>query len=93
MSEDDFIEYANQCVKGAFEKYRDLFHSDANLAHTRADIQACKVFDVLYLQTGPSHEYLECMVNELANFGYPEFNDEFLQCMKDKIPLVLKVVT
>jgi len=26
-------------------------------------------------------------------YGYPEFNDEFLQCMKDEIPLVSKLVT
>ena len=93
LSEDDFIEYAKECVKDAFIKYRSLFATDANLARTRAAFRACKVFDVLHLKTGPSHESLERMVDELANFGYPEFNDEFLQCMKDEIPLVLKLVT
>ena len=91
--EDDFIEYAKECVNGAFFKYRDLFASHANLARTWAAFQACKVFDVLYLKTGPAHESLEHMVDELANSGYPEFNYEFLQCMKGEIPLVLKVVT
>ena len=41
---------------------------------------------MLYLKTEPSYESLERMVNELANFGYPEFNTE------GKIPLVLKLV-
>lgn len=56
FTETDFIEYAKKCVAGAREKYQSLFSDDTNLARLKKAYRACKVFDVLYLRSGPSVE-------------------------------------
>ena len=92
LTEEDFIEYAKKCTRGAFLKYKKLFEDDQTLVRIRKANRACKVFDVLFLRSGPSVDTLNRLIDELAHFEFKEFNEEFLQKMKDEVPKLLKLV-
>ena len=92
LTEDDFVNYAKSCVKGAFDKYRELFSEDEDLVRVRKAFRACKVFDILFLRSGPSIESLERMIDELVHFELEELDDDFLKSLKKEIPKLLKLV-
>ena len=89
ITEDDFVQYAREKMKPAFDKYESLFENDQDLKRCRKAFLACKLFDVLYLRSGPSHESLGCMIDDLKCFDFVEFDENFLTQMKREIPELL----
>lgn len=89
ITEDDFVDYAKKCVNASFEKYSRLFTGDPNLSRVRKALLACKIFDILYLRSGPSHDECHRMIDELVNFCFAEFDDDFIQGLKDEVPDLL----
>ena len=58
----------------------------------RRAYRACKLFDVMYLQTNLSHDQLCRMIDELCHFGFEEFTPGFLAELKEEIPALLELV-
>jgi hypothetical protein len=95
LTEEDFIGYAKKCVQPAFDKYNNLFlfAGDAALAQAKKAFQACKLFDVLHLKSGPSHKSLFRLIDDLIHFDFPEFDEEFRDQMKEEVPELLNLAT
>jgi len=89
ITEDDFVEYCKSVTQGAFLKYLKLFDEDRELIRVRKAFRACQVFDILYLHTDPSTETLGRMLDELINFGFPEFDEAFIAGMKNELNQLL----
>lgn len=92
ITEKDFMEHAKKCVEASIRKYKRLFENDTRLRDLRRAYRACKLFDVLYLQTNPSHDQLRRMIDELCHFGFKEFTPTFLAELKNEIPALLDLV-
>ena len=92
LTEEDFIEHAKACGKGAYDKYTQLFSDDQALARARKAFRACQVFDVLYLRSGPSIERLYRLIDELIHFDFSEFDEGFRNNMKKEVPALIKLV-
>jgi hypothetical protein len=93
LTEEDFISYAKKCVQPAFDKYTSLFTEDAALARAKKAFCACKLFDVLYLRSGPSIESLNRLIDDLVHFDFPEFDDNFREKLKKEVPELLALAT
>ena len=73
-------------MKPAFDKYESLFENDEDLKRSKKAFLACKLFDVLYLRSGPSHESLGRLIDDLKCFGFPEFDENYLTQRKRETP-------
>ncbi|GFH49215.1 hypothetical protein CTEN210_05691 [Chaetoceros tenuissimus] len=74
ISEDDFIEYCKDIAKVVFDKYEKLF-SDESIRKAQKAFNACKIFDILWLQDGQTVDEIKGHIDELKNFGFKEFCD------------------
>ena len=92
LTEDNFVNYTKSCVEGTFDKYHDLFSEDEDLVRVHKAFQSCKLFDVLFLCSGPSVESLEHITDKLVHFEYEELDDDFLQSLKKDISKLLKLM-
>jgi len=50
VTEEEFWEYAAECVKGSIDKYKKLFADDDDLKRIQRAFRACKLFDILLMK-------------------------------------------
>jgi hypothetical protein len=99
ITEEELLEMSKNVVRPGIEKYKKLLmlpppgegEVATDLMRSKQAFLSAKVFDVLYLATGPHLQSLEMLVDGLKDFGYPEFTESFLSDMKKEIPYVLEL--
>ena len=94
VTEEELWQYASECVEGAIKKYKRLFTDDQHLKRIRQAFRACKLFDILFLKDHEqlTNDMLHRWIDELKHFEYKEFDDDFLNSMREEISEYLKLV-
>jgi hypothetical protein len=100
ISEEDFLKHAEEVVEPAFKKYKSLLQAVSephqkvpDFMRAKRAFSACKLFDPLFLASDTSINALNALADELVNFGYPEFDEDFIKELKKEIPEAIKYAT
>ena len=88
----EFLEYAKEKVKPAFQKYQKLYKPGSRLHATKTAFIANKVFDIIYLKSNPPLMILNQFVKDLKHHDIPQFTDSFLKDMRDELPKLRDMV-
>ena len=92
QNRDELIEHAKLVCEPAITYYKQQFIEEGgDLYKLRKRGMACALFDPLFLK-GKEEEIgrLELLADELKNFEYRHFTDEFIQELKKEIPLAVE---
>ena len=90
--EDTLLEYCANKADPVIGQYRNLFlDENGDNFRIRKAALACKLFDPLYLK-GKEDELhtLFYLADQLSNFGYSEFDDDFIKLLKGEIPTAVQ---
>ncbi len=88
LSKEDFISHANNCVKPGYEYFMKLFSEGGEMYPFFNALYGATVFNPMVLsKVNPQNLMLR--LDELKNFGFKEFTDEFIQKLKDLLPSVI----
>jgi len=90
-TKNEFLEYAKEKVKPAFEKYKKLYKVGSRLEATKKAFIANKVFDIMYLKSNPPPMILNELVKDLKHHGIPQFTDSFLKEMRNELPKLIEM--
>jgi len=85
---ESLIDHGKSIAAPLNKYYTDLFlKEDGDCYNTRQAVLACKIFDPLFLK-GKQNDLprLYALADQLKHFGYSDFTQDFIDCLKKEIP-------